>query len=72
MKELALFLRLKYHTSHRVKFVTVPFEHVVTEILDKIDNAQMGVVLKRMMLRAADRVAAKLHIAALVTGESVA
>ena len=72
VKELALFLWLKYHTSHRVKFVTVPFEHVVTEILDKIDNAQMGVVLKRMMLRAADRVAAKLHIAALVTGESVA
>lgn len=72
VKELALFLWMKYHTSHRVQFITVPFEGVVTEILDKIDNPQMGVVLKRMMLRAADRVAAKLHIAALVTGESVA
>lgn len=72
VKELALFLWMKYHSSHRVKFVTVPFESVVAEILEKIDNAQMGVVLKRMMLRAADQVAAKLRIAALVTGESVA
>lgn len=72
VKELALFLWMKYHSSHRVKFVTVPFENVVAEILEKIDNAQMGVVLKRMMLRAADQVADKLKIAALVTGESVA
>ena len=32
----------------------------------------MGVVLKRMMLRAASRVADNLHISALVTGEAVA
>lgn len=72
VKELALFLWMKYHTSHRVKFVTVQFESVVAEILAKIDNAQMGVVLKRMMLRAAEQVARKLKIEALVTGESVA
>lgn len=72
VKELALFLWMKYHSSHRVKFVTVPFEDVVAEILNKVDDAQMGVILKRMMLRAADRVAKKLEIQALVTGESVA
>jgi len=72
VKELALFLWMKYHTSHRVKFVSVPFEGVVEEILTKVDNSHMGVVLKRMMLRAADKVAAQLHIPALATGESVA
>ena len=72
VKELALFLWMKYHSSHRVKFVTVPFERVVTEILEKVDNSHMGVVLKRMMLRAADTVASNLHIQALATGESVA
>lgn len=72
VKEVALFLWMKYHSSHRVKFVSVPFEKVVEEILTKIDNSQMGVVLKRMMLRAAEKVADKLHIDALVTGESVA
>lgn len=72
VKEVALFLWMKYHSSHRVKFISVPFEKVVEEILVKVDNSQMGVILKRMMLRAAEKVAASLHIDALVTGESVA
>ena len=72
VRELALYLWMKYHASHRVKFVTVPFEDVVREILDQVENSQMGVVLKRMMLRAADRIAAEVGAEALVTGESVA
>ena len=72
VRELALYLWMKYHASHRVKFVTVPFQDVVREILDTVENSQMGVVLKRMMLRAADRVAAGVGAEALVTGESVA
>jgi len=72
VKEVALFLWMKYHSSHRVKFISVPFEGVVEEILNVVDNSQMGVVLKRMMLRAADKVAAELNIEAVVTGDSVA
>jgi thiamine biosynthesis protein ThiI len=72
VKEVAYYLWNKYGASHRVKFVTVPFEDVVREILEKVDNAYMGVVLKRMMLRAAEKVAESLEIPALVTGESVA
>ena len=72
VKEVALFLWMKYHSSHRVKFISVPFEGVVEEILNRVDNAQMGVILKRMMLRAAEQIAAGLQIEALVTGESVA
>ena len=72
VKEVALFLWMKYHSSHRVKFISVPFEGVVEEILSNVHNSQMGVILKRMMLRAAEKVAEKLHIQALVTGESVA
>jgi thiamine biosynthesis protein ThiI len=53
-------------------FVTVPFEDVVAEILEKVENSQMGVVLKRMMLRAATQVAKEMEIPALVTGEAVA
>ena len=72
MKEVALFLWMKYHSSHRVKFISVPFEGVVEEILEKVDNSHKGVILKRMMLRSAEEIAAGLHIEALVTGESVA
>lgn len=72
VKEVAYYLWNKFGASHRVMFVTVPFEDVVTEILEKVDNSQMGVVLKRMMLRAATQVAEQMEIPALVTGEAVA
>ncbi|MCM2320606.1 MAG: THUMP domain-containing protein, partial [Pseudomonas sp.] len=51
--EVAHYLWEKFGRSHRVLFISVPFEEVVGEILDKVDNSHMGVVLKRMMLRAA-------------------
>lgn len=72
VKEVALYLWQKFGASHRVKFVTVPFEGVVSEILARVDNAHMGVILKRMMYRAATAVAQGLGVNALVSGESVA
>lgn len=72
VKEVALYLWLKFGASHHVQFITVPFEGVVAEILEKVENSQMGVVLKRMMLRAGEQVAKHLEVQALVTGESVA
>ncbi|MDC1528141.1 tRNA 4-thiouridine(8) synthase ThiI [Gammaproteobacteria bacterium] len=72
VKEVALHLWLRYGSTHPVKFITVPFEGVVSEILEKVDNSQMGVVLKRMMLRAASHVAQLLKLEAIVTGESIA
>ncbi len=72
VKEVALYLWLRFGASHAVNFITVPFEGVVGEILEKVENSQMGVILKRMMLRAATRIADEFEIDALVTGESVA
>ena len=72
VKEVALYLWMKFSASHQVRFVTVPFEPVVDEILTRVENSQMGVILKRMMLRAASKVADQLDIQALVTGEAVA
>ncbi|MFF7707519.1 tRNA uracil 4-sulfurtransferase ThiI [Pseudomonas sp. NPDC007930] len=69
--EVAHFLWKKYGSSHRVLFISVPFEEVVGEILAKVDDPQMGVILKRMMLRAASRLADRLQIDALVTGEAI-
>lgn len=72
VKELSFYLWNRFGSSHHVYFITVPFEEVVREILEKVENSQMGVVLKRMMLRAATAVANELESDALVTGESVA
>ncbi len=71
VKQVAHYLWETYAVSHGVKFVTVPFEGVVSEILQNVDNSQMGVILKRMMLRAGSHVAKELNIEALVTGESL-
>lgn len=69
--EVAHFLWKKYGSSQRVLFISIPFEEVVGELLGKVDNSHMGVILKRMMLRAASRMADRLQIDALVTGEAI-
>lgn len=72
VKEVAFYLWQKFGVSRRIKFISVPFEPVVAEILLNVDNSQMGVILKRMMLRVATRMAEKLDVKALVTGEAIA
>lgn len=71
VKQVSYYLWNKFGASHRTKFISVDFDPVVTEILEKIDNGLMGVVLKRMMMRAASKVAEKRGIQSLVTGESL-
>ncbi len=72
VKEVALHLWQRFGGKQRVLFITVPFEEVVAELLNKVHDSYMGVVLKRMMLRVADRLAEDLQVEALVTGECVA
>jgi thiamine biosynthesis protein ThiI len=72
VKEVAYYLHSHFGSGVRVNFISVPFEPIVAEILDKITNSQMGVVLKRMMYRAASQIAERQKIQALVTGEAVA
>lgn len=71
VREMAFYLWQKYSLSHRVKFVSVDFAPIVAEILEKVESGLMGVVLKRLMMRAASRVAENLGIKAIVTGESI-
>ncbi|BDY03951.1 tRNA uracil 4-sulfurtransferase ThiI [Ferrimonas sp. YFM] len=71
VKQVAYYLWNKYGSSHKVRFISIPFEPVVEEILERIDNGQMGVILKRMMMKVASGVAQKYNIPALVTGEAM-
>ncbi|MBO1924474.1 tRNA uracil 4-sulfurtransferase ThiI [Thiomicrorhabdus sp. 6S3-12] len=72
VKQVALYLWNKFGASHRVKFVSVPFDGVVDEIFRASHESYMGVMLKRLMIKAAEQVAHNMGIDALVTGESVA
>ncbi len=71
VKQVSYYLWNKFSASHKVKFFVIDFEPVVAEILEKVENGQMGVILKRMMMRAAEKVAARAKIQALVTGEAL-
>lgn len=71
VKQMAYHIWSRYSSSHKVRFVAINFEPVVAEILENVDNGQMGVVLKRMMVRAASKVAERFGIQAIVTGEAL-
>ncbi|MEC5317982.1 tRNA uracil 4-sulfurtransferase ThiI [Brenneria populi subsp. brevivirga] len=71
VKQVAHYLWSRFGSSHRVRFIAIDFEPVVGEILEKIDDGQMGVVLKRMMVRAASQMAERYGVQALVTGEAL-
>ena len=72
VKQVSYFLWSKFGASHRVKFVSVPFDDVLTEIFRSTPETYMGVTLKRLMLMAAEKIAKEMEIDALVTGESIA
>ena len=72
VKQVALYLWNKFGSSHKVKFISVPFDSVIQEIFNATPPTYMGVMLKRLMLLAAQKVADEMEIDALLTGESVA
>lgn len=71
VKQVAHYLWNRFGSSHKVRFVAVNFEPVVGEILEKIEDGQMGVILKRMFVRAASQIAERYGVQALVTGEAL-
>ena len=72
VKQVAYYLWNKFGSSHRVQFISIPFDDVVTEIFKSVSEPYMGVMFKRLMLMASEKVADTMSIDALVTGESVA
>ncbi|BGI51198.1 MAG: tRNA 4-thiouridine(8) synthase ThiI [Arsenophonus endosymbiont of Ceratovacuna japonica] len=71
VKQVAYHLWYNFSRSHKVRFFIIDFTSIVREIIVKIDNRYMGVILKRMMMRAASNIANRYKIKALVTGESL-
>lgn len=72
VKQVAYYLWNKFGSSHRVSFISIPFDDVVTEIFKSVSQPYMGVMLKRLMLKASEKIADSMGIDALITGESVA
>ena len=71
VKQESYFIWDRYASSNKVRFVTIPFERIVGQILEKTHHGVRGVILKRMMMRVGSRIAKRLKCEALITGESV-
>ncbi len=72
VKQVSHFIWKKFGSSSRTRFFSVPFQPVVEELLTKVHHSMRGVILKRMMLVAAEKLARESNIPALVTGEAIA
>ncbi|MGP1930288.1 MAG: tRNA uracil 4-sulfurtransferase ThiI [Arsenophonus sp. ET-YP4-MAG3] len=71
VKQICYHLWYRFGRSHKVRFIIIDFIPIIKEIIEKIDDNQMGVILKRMMIRVASKIAEHYNIEALVTGEAL-
>ncbi|MFK8019209.1 MAG: tRNA uracil 4-sulfurtransferase ThiI [Pseudomonadales bacterium] len=72
VQEISLYLWMKYASTQRIRFITVPFEEVVNDIQRSVSSGYSGIVMKRLMLKAAEQLSRSIGVKALVTGEAVA
>ena len=71
VKQLAFFLAQHYSDGYEGKIISIPFEAVVKELLEKIHHRYRGIILKRCMLKIAELIAQEKKYQAIVTGESI-
>ncbi|SFL86955.1 tRNA uracil 4-sulfurtransferase ThiI [Marinobacter zhejiangensis] len=72
VKQVVHYIWQRYGSSHHAKFISVPFDAVVAEIMTSVNHRHWGVVLKREMLRAASAIADENNTMGLVMGDAVA
>ena len=72
VRQVVHYIWERYGSSHGAKFISVPFDGVVSEIMGKVSHRHWGVVLKRQMLKAASAIAQQNNAIGLVTGDAVA
>ena len=69
--QIAKCLADRWQAGTRPRFHSVDFDPVSREIQEKITTRYWQIILKRMMLRAAEAVAARWEASAIVTGEAI-
>lgn len=55
VKQVAFYLWRKFSKPYNANFITLNFEEIIKDLLEKVDNKYRGVILKRLMLKMASR-----------------
>ena len=71
VKEVSKYLCKNFSTGYSSSFISINFENIITELMEKIQPKYRGIVLKRCMYRAAETLSKELNYRAVVTGESL-
>tara|TARA_B110000908_G_scaffold157261_1_gene197212 strand:+ start:5480 stop:6943 length:1464 start_codon:yes stop_codon:yes gene_type:complete len=71
VKQLCYYLWTTYGSSHKVKFFTVDLEPVIEKISNNVEQSHKRQLFNRLMMHAAEKIALKANIQALVTSESI-
>lgn len=69
--QIAKCLADRWQAGTRPRFHSIDFDPVSREIQDKVTTRYWQVILKRLMLRAAEAVAIRWEASAIVTGEAI-
>lgn len=71
VKQVAQYLRKTIGAWYKASFITVDFEPVIAELLQKVESRYRGVILKRLFLDVASRISDEIGYMALVKGDSL-
>lgn len=72
VKQVSKYLAEKCSAGYNPNMIVVPFEKVMQELIENIEQRYRTIVLKRCMMRAAEILCKDFRYAAIVTGESIA
>lgn len=71
VQQVSHFLWQQFSVSYkRARFISIPFEEIVTELLTKVDHSYRWIVLKRCMLQVASTIAER-HYEAIIKWDSL-
>nr|BET44607.1 MAG: tRNA 4-thiouridine(8) synthase ThiI [Candidatus Aschnera chinzeii] len=71
VKQIVYYLWHRFGSSHTVKFFSINFVPVITELFRTINKSYINIILKRIMIRIASKIAVNYKIQALATGDSI-
>jgi thiamine biosynthesis protein ThiI len=71
VKQVAYYLNQNFSCGNNANIIVVPFEEVIKELLTKIDHKYRWILLKRYMLRIADKISQEYWYLAVVKWDSL-
>lgn len=72
VREVAYHLWSEFASSHSLQFISINFADIVEALRQHVPGSYANILLKRLMFKTASRVAQRMKLPALVTGDSVA